>query len=44
VLRWIEVVEGHDGQKAAMLRPDCVSFEIGLLIPQKLDHGLLVFV
>jgi len=44
VLCWIEVVEGHDGQEAAMLRPDCVSFEIGLLTPHKPDHGLLVFV
>ena len=44
VLGWIEVVEGHGGQEATMLRPDCVSFEIGLLIPHKPDHGLLVFV
>ena len=44
MLCWIEVVEGHDGQEAAMLRPDCVSFEIGLLIPHKPDHELLVFV
>ena len=44
VLGWIEVFEGHGGQEATMLRLDCVSFEIGLLIPHKPDHELLVFV
>ena len=44
MLRWTEVVEGHGGQEAVMLRLDCVSLETSLLIPHKPDHGLLVFV
>jgi len=44
MLGWSEVVEGLGGEEAAMSRLDCVRIEIGLSIPHKHDHGLLVVI